>query len=75
MLVNKNCDIDRPHGNCYWLVPGSILGVQALTEPARLWEQVEKRDINPEIPQTFEQREYVRLWSEKEDVEDESSCR
>lgn len=48
---------------CY-LVRHGMSGPEALEELQRLWRSVEKRSIFPEIPQTEEQKEYVRDWDE-----------
>ena len=47
-----------------WLVRQGLTGDEALAQLAERWQQVEKRWLHPQSPQTRTQRNYVRRWSE-----------
>jgi protein-tyrosine phosphatase len=50
---------------CY-LVRHGLNGAEALQKIAQLWHNMEKRYRQPRSPETDEQAEYVRSWSEIE---------
>ena len=47
-----------------WLVRHGMTGDEALDQIAEWWQDVEKSYIHPRSPQTRDQRNYVRNWTE-----------
>ena len=47
-----------------WLVRHGRSGEEALAQIAEWWQHVAKSTIYPKSPQTCEQRDYVRAWTE-----------
>ena len=48
-----------------WLVRHGLTGDRALEQIAEWWKHMEKSRLHPRSPQTREQRNYVRRWSEQ----------
>ena len=47
-----------------WLVRHGCSGDEALARTAQWWREMEKVNRHPQSPETTEQREYVRRWTD-----------
>ena len=47
-----------------WLVRHGCSGDEALAKIAKWWREMEKVNHHPQSPETAEQREYVRRWTD-----------
>ena len=47
-----------------WLVNHGRTGDEALAQIAEWWQGMEKTNLHPRSPETTEQREYVRQWTD-----------